>query len=56
MYRYLVTSKNFEPFLTNYFEFEDHFVVEINMIVYDLIHRKYTIDGTTWLNIDIDTL
>ena len=55
--RYLITTKEVEsPFLTKWFEPENHFNPDIEMIVYDLVECKFTTDGTTWNDIEIDHL
>jgi hypothetical protein len=54
--RYLVTTKHHKPFLTKCFELENHFNVLHGMIVYDLTENKFTIDGETWVDIDIHHL
>jgi hypothetical protein len=55
-YTYLVTSDEYDPFLTNYFEAENNFNPEINMIVYNLRTCKYTKDGVNWIEILEDHL
>lgn len=52
--QYLITSKDHEPFITKWFESENHFTV--GMIVYDLINHCYTTDGINWVPIEIDHL
>ena len=55
--RYLITTKEVKsPFLTNWFEPENHFNPDIEMIVYDLVERKFTTDGKNWHDIEIDHL
>jgi hypothetical protein len=55
--RYLITTNNGNPpFLTNWYEYENHFNKEIDMIVYDLYKRTFTTDGETWKKIEIDHL
>lgn len=54
--RYLITTKVEPPFLTKWFEPENHFNPDIEMIVCDLVECKYTTDGATWHNIEIDHL
>lgn len=55
--RYLVTTKEiYSPFLTEYFEPENNFNPDIEMIVYDLHLKKYTIDGKVWHDINLDHL
>jgi hypothetical protein len=55
--RYLITSNEAKsPFLTKWYDFENHFNEEIGMIVYDLVELKFTTDGKTWFDIEIDHL
>ena len=54
--RYLITTNIQKPFLTEWFEPENHFNAEVEMVVYDLIKKKYTTDGKTWKRIKIDHL
>ena len=55
--RYLITTNNVNsPFLTRWFEPENHFNSEIEMIVYDLVEKKFTTDGKNWCDIEIDHL
>ena len=54
--QYLITSIFMEPFLTHWFDSENHFNKKLQMVVYDLINLKYTTDGKTWHNIKIDHL
>lgn len=54
--RYLVTTNITNPFLTNYFDAENNFNSEIEMVVYDLYLNKYTTDGKKWYEIEIDHL
>lgn len=51
---YLVTMAGHEPFLTPFFDPENHFI--FGMTVCDLTHYKYTIDGKTWQDIQTDHL
>ncbi len=52
--RYLVTSTEFEPFLTKWFDPDNNFV--LGMVVYDLYNFTYTKDGTTWIPLAIEHL
>jgi hypothetical protein len=54
--RYLITSFSEKPFFTDYYEFENHFNPDIEMVIYDLISEKYTMDGENWYEIDRDHL
>ena len=44
---YLVVSKNYEPYYTNSFDFND-FDLDIDMYVFDLLTDKFY-DGVEWL-------
>ena len=52
--RYLITTKNNTPFITKWFEPENHF--NPDMVVYDLVLNKFTTDGVNWHEITIDKL
>ena len=55
--RYLITTKEVKsPFLTKWFEPENNFNPDIEMIAYDLVECKFTTDGKTWHDIEIDHL
>ena len=55
--RYLITMQGYKmPFLTDWFDAENHFDFDFGMIVYDLCESKFTTDGRTWYEIEIDHL
>lgn len=58
--RYLIVTNilmsRTPPFLTKWFDAENNFNSEIEMVVYDLYLNKYTADGKNWYNIEIDHL
>jgi hypothetical protein len=54
--QYLITTNAAPPFLTNWFDAENHFNPDVEMVVYDLIHFVYTTDGHNWEPINIDHL
>ena len=54
--RYLVTMNGNPPFLTKWFEYENHWQDNVNMAVCDLQNLTYTTDGTTWHSIETDQL
>jgi len=54
--QYLITFKNGQPFFTKWFEPENHFNADIDMVVYDCVNCCYTKDGINWIPILIDTL
>ncbi len=56
MYKYLIITNENKPFFTNYFDYENNFNDEINMVVFDLFHHIYTTDGINWKEIEEDHL
>lgn len=55
--RYLVTRANaIIPFVTNIYDYENHWFDNIGMVIYNLQDLMYTTDGKTWLPIEIDQL
>jgi len=54
--RYLITTNGQEPFLTKWFDSENHFNKDIGMVVYDLGKNRYTTDGKNWYDIKFDHL
>ena len=55
--RYLITTiEAYAPFLTKWFEPEQHFNSDLEMVVYDLELNKYTTDGETWHDLQVDHL
>lgn len=54
--RYLITCDLCPPFLTNWYEFENNYNAELNMVVYDLKDGIYTKDGENWEHIIEDHL
>jgi hypothetical protein len=54
--RYLITTETNKPFFTQWFIPENNFNASLGMIVFDLAKNLYTIDGTTWNEIEIDHL
>lgn len=51
--RYLITTPEHPPFLTKWYNPENH---ESGMIVYDLFTLLFTEDGIFWNQISIDNL
>lgn len=47
-YRYLITIPNKEPFLSHWFDADNHFNAELGMVVFDLANGLYTTDGKNW--------
>jgi len=54
--KYLITADGVPPFITKWFEIENNWIEEINMIVYDLVNMVYMTDGISWQEIQIDHL
>ena len=54
--RYLITMTGQEPFFTDWFSPENHFLPECGMVVYDLDKNVYTDDGKDWKVINQDKL
>lgn len=54
--RYLVTTNCTSPCLTNWFNPENHWNIEMGLVVYDLLERKYMTNGKDWIDIEIDNL
>lgn len=53
--RYLITSIK-PPFLTEWYDYDNHYSAIIEMKIYDLHENKYSIDGKTWNKIEVDHL
>lgn len=54
--RYLITTKDFPPYLTDWFESANNFNAKAGMVVYDLYRNLYTTNGNVWVEIKIDRL
>ncbi len=54
--RYLITTKIQPPFLSRWFDAENHFNAKVGMVVYDLAKSVYTVDGKRWSEIEEDHL
>lgn len=52
--RYLITQADHEPFITEWFNSENHYVK--GMIVYDFLSLIYSVDGENWKDIIVDHL
>lgn len=51
---YLIQPKDSEPFLTNWFQYPNHYLE--GMVVYDLVNAMYTTNGIDWKPIATDHL
>lgn len=56
--RYLVTFTNGinEPFLSQWYEYENHYNEDLGMVVYDFYKFIYTTNGKEWQPIKVDHL
>lgn len=54
--RYLVVTNSYEPFYTNWFDAENNFIKDCEMVVFDLTNGKYTTNGKDWFDIKEDHL
>lgn len=54
--QYLITTNVQRPYLTKWFDADNHFNPDVEMVVYDLIRFVYTTDGHNWEPINIDHL
>jgi hypothetical protein len=54
--RYLITTKGNLPYMTDWFDAENNFNDELEMVVYDLVAFAYMTDGINWKPIEFDNL
>lgn len=54
MMQFLIIPRSGAPFNTKWFIPENHY--SAGMVVFDLVTAKYTKDGKTWENIELDHL
>lgn len=54
--RFLITTKEEEPFFTHWYDPENHHNELLGMVVYDLNKSIYTNDGREWFDIEEDNL
>lgn len=54
--RYLIVSDSYAPFYSTYFDAENHFNKDDNMVVFNLTNHLYTTDGKHWFDIPEDHL
>jgi hypothetical protein len=52
--KYLIIPKDSEPFMTSFFDYENHY--EVGMIVINNYNATYTRDGKTWHKLKFDSL
>ena len=53
---YLIVSKSYEPFYTNWFVAENNFNKDDEMVVFNLVTHQYTTNGKDWYDIPQDHL
>lgn len=53
---YLIVTSSHEPFYTNWFDAENNFRPDYDMVVFNLLTCKYTTDGKNWHEIKQDHL
>lgn len=54
--QYLIVTNSTQPFLTKWFDYENHFNKDDGMVVFDLWTERFTTDGKTWHEIPKDHL
>lgn len=54
--KYLIVTDDHEPFYTDWFTFENSWIENCNMIVFDLKNYWHSIDGKTWVKTKEDYL
>lgn len=54
--QYLIICDGFAPAYTKWFDAENNFNADVNMVVFDLFNHQYTDDGKTWKDISFDHL
>lgn len=55
--RYLITYAEIHtPFLTEWFQAENHWQEGVGMVVYDLQKEMFTTDGQNWRELEKDCL
>jgi hypothetical protein len=55
-YRYLILCDGNLPALTHWYEFENHYNAELNMVVFDFYKMMFTKNGIEWHQIQRDHL
>lgn len=54
--QYLITGDGIEPFTTEYYDYGNNYIEDINMKVYDLHGQVYTDNGIDWKPFETDHL
>jgi len=53
---YYIADGTPTTFMSNYFDFENNFIQNCNMIIYNLQYLQYTTDGVHWYDIPENNL
>lgn len=53
---YLIVTNNNDPFYTNWFDAENTFNKDDDMVVFNLLNHTYTTNGKDWYEIQQDHL
>ena len=53
--RYLIITKDSQPFYTQWYEYENHYHNKIEMI-FDTVNLQHTFDGINWVDTILDHL
>lgn len=56
LYRYLIICDGQLPAVTHWYDYDNNYNSDLNMVVFDFAVMKYTEDGLTWLEIQEDHL
>ena len=54
--KYLIITKDNNPFYTNWFDYENLYVPELMVCIFDIETGKHTFDGQTWIETTVDHL
>lgn len=54
--RYLITMDGEEPFTTEWYDFQNNYRADLNMIVYDLHNNLYSTNGIDYKELENDHL
>ena len=56
MSTYIIFKPGDAPFMTKWYQFENHWEPDTGMMVIYLPYRKYTVDGVSWHELESDHL
>lgn len=54
--RYLITMDGEEPFTTEWYDYENNYRSDLNMVIYNLHNHTYSTNGIDWKSIETDHL